>query len=300
MTIRSRTRRGGKGKGGVPTADRDGFVSTASGAEESPVHLPTVLTGRPLVGQDRNDIVPTFMAGLHSCSDVDSMCDLIRAATDRMGIGKFHYILLANSRERADLALNLEISTISRDWLSYYHETGLAKYDVWAHIAASRRVPTIWSDVSKMVDFDEGQRRLKSEATAAGVYDGVSIPVRGRTGRAVMSFATLTNEKGEAEFIRRRLPVLSVIAGLMHTHTGEMSIGGRGLLDARSLSLSPRQTEVLQWAAVGKTDWEIAAILNISEKAVKFHFAAARQKLEASNRTHAVAKALSYGVIEPV
>ena len=63
------------------------------------------------------------------------------------------------------------------------------------------------------------------------------------------------------------------------------------------IRLSKRQQEVLQWAAVGKTDWEIGMILGISESAVKFHFEIARKKLNATNRTHAVARAITMGLI---
>ncbi len=65
------------------------------------------------------------------------------------------------------------------------------------------------------------------------------------------------------------------------------------------LPLSKRQREVLQWAARGKTDWEIATILCLSERSVKFHLESARNKLNATNRTHAVAKALLLGLINP-
>ena len=65
------------------------------------------------------------------------------------------------------------------------------------------------------------------------------------------------------------------------------------------IKLSKRQREVLEWAAVGKTDWEIGAILNISERGVKFHLEKARGKLEAGNRTHAVAKAIYLGLVDP-
>ena len=74
----------------------------------------------------------------------------------------------------------------------------------------------------------------------------------------------------------------------------------QAIATARSIRLSPRQCEALQWAAQGKTDREVAAILAISEKGVKFHIAEARHKLDAANRTHAVAKALSFGLIKPV
>ncbi len=48
----------------------------------------------------------------------------------------------------------------------------------------------------------------------------------------------------------------------------------------------------------GKSSWEISVILNISERTVNFHIYNIMQKLEAVNRTHAVAVATSLGLIE--
>lgn len=52
--------------------------------------------------------------------------------------------------------------------------------------------------------------------------------------------------------------------------------------------LSPREAEVLQIAALGLTNTEIAAKLGISVHAVKFHLASSYRKLHAANRTEAV------------
>jgi len=70
-------------------------------------------------------------------------------------------------------------------------------------------------------------------------------------------------------------------------------------LDSHStVQLSKRQREVLEWIAAGKTDWEIAAILRISRRAVKFHLEQGRKKLNATNRAHAVARAIALGLID--
>ena len=62
--------------------------------------------------------------------------------------------------------------------------------------------------------------------------------------------------------------------------------------------LSSREREVLRWAADGKNSWEISVILKISERTVKFHLIQASRKLNAVNRTSAVAKALARGLIK--
>lgn len=52
--------------------------------------------------------------------------------------------------------------------------------------------------------------------------------------------------------------------------------------------LSPREVDCLRWVAQGKTNWEIATILDISENTVRFHLKNAFRKLDASTRGAAV------------
>jgi DNA-binding CsgD family transcriptional regulator len=56
--------------------------------------------------------------------------------------------------------------------------------------------------------------------------------------------------------------------------------------------LSLREKEILGWVMQGKSTWDIATILDISERTVKFHVNSTMKKLSAVNRTHAVAIAL--------
>jgi len=62
--------------------------------------------------------------------------------------------------------------------------------------------------------------------------------------------------------------------------------------------LTPRELECLQWASKGKTAWETSQILAVSESTVIFHLRNATRKLNATNRVHAVTKALQASLIE--
>jgi DNA-binding NarL/FixJ family response regulator len=66
----------------------------------------------------------------------------------------------------------------------------------------------------------------------------------------------------------------------------------------KTVSLNERETEVLTWAARGKTSAEIAQIVAIAKRTVDFHADNARQKLNAATRMHAAVKAASCGLIE--
>lgn len=63
--------------------------------------------------------------------------------------------------------------------------------------------------------------------------------------------------------------------------------------------LSERQREILHWIHEGKTNWEIATILDLSEVNVKYHIDQIFSKLDVRNRVNAVAKAYELGLLLP-
>ena len=62
-------------------------------------------------------------------------------------------------------------------------------------------------------------------------------------------------------------------------------------------TLSARELEVMQWLKDGKTAWEIGSILSISERTVKFHIANSYAKLNVTNRSQAIARAMHLNLI---
>lgn len=64
----------------------------------------------------------------------------------------------------------------------------------------------------------------------------------------------------------------------------------QGALGHTKKSLSDRQREILHWMHEGKTNWEIAQILALSELNVKYHINQIFLKLEVRSRAQAVAK----------
>ena len=61
--------------------------------------------------------------------------------------------------------------------------------------------------------------------------------------------------------------------------------------------LSPRELEVLQIMALGKTNKEIAQQLVIAPGTVKAHSASIYRKLDVANRTEAVGRARELGIL---
>lgn len=61
--------------------------------------------------------------------------------------------------------------------------------------------------------------------------------------------------------------------------------------------LTAREQSCLHWAALGKTSWEIGAILGITERTVNFHIANTCTKLDVYTRQAAIVIALQTGLL---
>jgi DNA-binding CsgD family transcriptional regulator len=59
----------------------------------------------------------------------------------------------------------------------------------------------------------------------------------------------------------------------------------------RSIGLTPREHEILEWLASGQSNKELARSLDISPNTVKTHLARLYEKLEVRNRVEAIEKA---------
>jgi DNA-binding CsgD family transcriptional regulator len=84
------------------------------------------------------------------------------------------------------------------------------------------------------------------------------------------------------------------------SHSGPISYFGSSLPAQGgpiSATLSEREREVLCWVQQGKTYWEIAQIIGISERTVKYHLSRIKSRLDVVSPCHAVAKALRMGLI---
>jgi DNA-binding NarL/FixJ family response regulator len=66
---------------------------------------------------------------------------------------------------------------------------------------------------------------------------------------------------------------------------------------ASKIALTPREHEVLELLARGRSNKEIATSLGVAERTVKFHVSALFAKLGATNRTEAVTRGMQAGLV---
>ena len=62
--------------------------------------------------------------------------------------------------------------------------------------------------------------------------------------------------------------------------------------------ITKKEKIILNYVVNGKTNWEIAKILNVSESSIKFHLKNIFKKTHSNNRSHLVSIALKYNVVD--
>jgi len=246
-----------------------------------------------------HDPLVQFADEIDSARSLGEMEAILKATLEGLGIRYFTYHIL-HTPDGTGARLPYIITTYPDAWIQRYTSAGYLQQDPVVGSVEQYRVPFLWSDVALPETFTDVQTQLMAEAKALGIVNGMSIPIVGsQLGMAALNLVG----SGPPDLAERRLyenrHLFHLIALYFH-HRAASAFLERSLTATsarRRTLLSAREREILQWIARGKSAWEVAAILGISEKGVEFHIEGAKRKLEVVNRPHAVARALVLGLI---
>ncbi len=183
--------------------------------------------------------------------------------------------------------------TYSSEWVKHYKESRYVEIDPVIRIGMHRLLPLDWSEFSPL----EGVvKTFFGEASEFGLgRNGLSIPVHGRNGDRALF--TVTSDLSDRDWKQERLFYMrdfQVIA--VHLHDLVLRLEGQS---QPRPNLSPRELECLKWVSEGKTAWECAIILGLSEHTVRCYLESARHKLRATSNTHAVSLAHKADLFSP-
>lgn len=116
--------------------------------------------------------------------------------------------------------------------------------------------------------------------------------------RGVFSMLTLGRSKGAVtpEELYEKAGQVLWLCHAMH------AVVAQNFADTPSVSLccklTPRETEILKWSAMGKTAEEVGDILSITPRTVGFHIGRAMQKLGVNSKIAAVLRASKEGLFD--
>lgn len=233
-----------------------------------------------------------FSARQEPFSDEGESADFLRSARDRFGVLNLSYWFLGSSGAMPDRMT--WCSTYAEDYMAVYLRDYSPAKDRAFEICFRRLLPLDWAELRFK---DQTVQHIHEVAEQFGVgRHGISIPIREPgIGDAMFSINFECEDRHWAEVRQRLVSTAHLFAHYYHQRV-------KPVIAARSQTaecdLSPREREVLQWAAEGKTARETAHLLGVSESAVNLYSANAMVKLRARTKAQAVAIAVRNAMLQ--
>jgi LuxR family transcriptional activator of bioluminescence operon len=182
------------------------------------------------------------------------------------------------------------------DWLDYYFQNRLTSIDPILKYSISNTSPIVWSElINKQGYNSENEIAFMEEAKSYGLCCGLTVPINPPTGQISFFSVATSNKNIEESHVGSLLPT----AGIFSRYLFDAYIRIDKVENPKANTLTERELECVFWACEGKTAWEMSQIVGVAERTINFHLTSVIKKLGASNRQHAVAKAVMYGLVRP-
>ena len=241
---------------------------------------------------------PEWSAAMAAAAHAQDPEPLLRPLISQLGFDGLTYISLAPSQTSRERATYLW-STAASAWSTRYRDCGYAAVDPRVVMTARRLSPIVWDSADVRSDWHA--RRFVADAARYGTRSGFAVSFRDPAcWRIVIAFDCNRSPISEAQCsaIAAKLGDLMLLAATLHDRVLRPRFSS--VVESRTRStegLTRRECQCLGMAANGLTSGDIGSKLGIAERTVNFHMRNVLRKLEALNRSEAIAKALTRGVI---
>lgn len=151
--------------------------------------------------------------------------------------------------------------------------------------------PFQWIELANLTSNRTEFADLKREANQQGIDNGWIFPLYGPQGR--VGLGSYGKPKDQSLMDVGVGQKLQIFAQTAHMRLCQITSD----LFKIEKPLSKREMQIIAWAAVGKSNSEIAIILNLSDNSIDSYMRRAFAKLNVHNRTSAAVKAISKDLI---
>lgn len=175
-------------------------------------------------------------------------------------------------------------------WLDLYRRCDFQSCDPIVRHTRSQVRCTSWAE-APIPDDPVARSIMDIAASEFRLRAGISVPIHGiNSYQAGISFAGFEIDDGQDA--KSAVELIAIYA------VNRISNFRIAAAPPPKKLLTPRQREILLWAAKGKSAWDTGKILGVTEDNVNKLISSAVVKLNAANRTHAVVEAISRREIE--
>lgn len=213
--------------------------------------------------------------------------EVLSWAFEKIGISHFSYVYVGHLATEAEKTMIL--SNYPKDWVKYYEANALYRKDPIINYTSTTSAAFFWED---NVRRDKSAEHIFDMSAQYGIEQGFTVPIH-EPGCNFGSIHLATN-KENLEFRKNVNNYLHLILNISYIAHQQRPTSVQPEPYRR---LTEREAECLHWVAMGKSYGEIAFILHISERTVKFHAQNIMKKMDSVNIKQAMTKALRMNLI---
>lgn len=220
-------------------------------------------------------------------SGINEYKDVLSWVFKKIGISHFSYVYLGYAPSEVDEAVI--IGNYPEAWVELYESQSLFRTDPIINYSSKTSTSFFWEETLKL---NLNSKYIFNMSAEYGIEQGFTVPLH-EPGCAFGSMHLATS-KDNSEFpmiVQNYSYLISIISHIAHQQ--RPGIAKQELCQR----FTEREAECLHWIAIGKTYGEIALILDITERTVKFHAQNIIKKMNAINITQAIIKALRMNLI---
>lgn len=232
-----------------------------------------------------------FFAAMRDARDIEALWQAFSNYFAERGIDRLTAVHLPPPGASDDEPTLVHIQGYPEEWIADY----MKRYrddPVPVHVR-NHPSPFRWAEVGTMRKLTPGQKEFLSYCTSIGVTDGIAIPVFGPNGRNGYIGIGLSEDQDDVS--DAQLGEYQIVAQMAHQRLCEIMTPS----DCEQIKLSPREKEILEWVARGKSNASIAEILGISAHTIDTHLRRTYDKLDVTDRVRAAVRGIGCGLIDP-
>jgi LuxR family quorum sensing-dependent transcriptional regulator len=251
-----------------------------------------------------------LIADIQACKDLEDLKVTLQRIVEGYGFAAYNFL----DTGHPNVDVPMYFGTSGKAWESEYLRNNFVHVDPCVSRARRTNTPFNWGSVP-LPTYSGGRKpgaiKTLEAARDHGFMEGFVVPYhfadsKGRIYSSLVVFFwrdsvqkfnfLVSHKKYEIHLImiywmQRAIDIISATVR-QQPMIFRFNDTGEGPL------LTDRERDVLSWAARGKTVSETSDILKISKLTIEGYVGSAMRKLNASNKTHAVAKCVYLGLID--
>jgi DNA-binding CsgD family transcriptional regulator len=237
-----------------------------------------------------------FIEAIHYTTEAETTNDVKDALVQFQDLFPFSRVIAGlarlNNSGTFDGFPNVINVSYPEEWIRLYWQNGYFEVDPVFQTALQQPGAQHWQSTYQK-SYSAKQREFVETAKQFGLVDGITTGSADPICKIATFCSFASDDKVDAT---RYVPLVEYFGYHVHLALLRTAPAGAQSLDKCVKQLTLRELTILNWVKNGKTNREIATIMGITERTIRFHVESIFSKLGVTSRSQAVATAIEHGL----